>query len=81
MLNITEALKIFGEESISNLNRDNIKSKFRKLMRNNHPDLGGDEEKAKVINIAYTLLKKEIEKGTSNTRGGTENYTHSTTEE
>ena len=38
-----------------------IKASYRALMKNpgNHPDLGGDADKAKAINEAYDILKNE----------------------
>jgi len=38
-------------------NADTIKAAYRKLVREHHPDKGGDEEKIKEINEAYETLK------------------------
>lgn len=61
MLNIADALKLFSIDDLRELNETNLKKKFRELMRENHPDRGGDEEKAKQINEAYSILKKYLE--------------------
>jgi hypothetical protein len=42
-------------------NWDYIKKKYRQLAKERHPDKeGGDEEKFKELNEAYSLLKKEL---------------------
>ena len=35
---------------------DEMKSSFRSLSKKHHPDVGGDEEKFKEINEAYSVL-------------------------
>jgi hypothetical protein len=41
-----------------NANQEEIKIAYRKLSKKYHPDcIGGDEEKFKKINLAYTILK------------------------
>lgn len=62
MLSIEESLNIFGISSITSINEDSLKKTFRRLIRNNHPDLGGDITKAQKINEAYSLLKDALHK-------------------
>jgi curved DNA-binding protein CbpA len=37
---------------------EKIKLKYRQLALKYHPDRGGDEEKMKLINMAYNILKE-----------------------
>ena len=46
--------KILGVKR--NANADEIKSAYRKLALEHHPDHGGNEEKFKEINEAYSVL-------------------------
>jgi molecular chaperone DnaJ len=39
--------------------QDDIKKKYRKLAKENHPDIGGDEETFKKISTAYDVLSDE----------------------
>jgi len=39
-----------------NATQDEIKKKYRKLAKENHPDAGGNEEKFKKISLAYDVL-------------------------
>ena len=39
-----------------NSTQDEIKQKYKKLVKENHPDKGGDEEKFKKISTAYSRL-------------------------
>lgn len=39
-----------------NATQDEIKKKYRKLAKENHPDAGGNEEKFKRISLAYDVL-------------------------
>ena len=58
-MNISRALNIFGYSSvkdIENIDEQILKRKFRVLMKKNHPDIGGNEENAKIINNSYALL-------------------------
>lgn len=54
-----EALKIFSDAGIdaSKLDADGLKSAYRKLAMQYHPDRGGDLSKAQMINAAYDVLK------------------------
>ena len=35
-----------------------VKKAYRRLAKENHPDLGGDEKRMKLINEAYEFLKE-----------------------
>lgn len=48
---------------------DEIKRQFRKLAQINHPDRGGDEEKFKQINLAYSILSDPARKKLFDTTG------------
>ncbi len=41
-----------------------IRKRHRKLMAENHPDMGGSEERARQLNEARDILLSEIEKNT-----------------
>ena len=53
-----DPLSILGLTEMPTL--DVLKQIYRKLMMTNHPDRGGDEEKAKEIIAAYTILKDKL---------------------
>lgn len=59
-LDILKALRIFDISDINELDDIVLKKRFREIMRKGHPDLGGDEEKAKEVNIAYGIIKKAL---------------------
>lgn len=59
-MDILEALSIFSLNDLSSISKADIKKKFKVLMRKHHPDLGGDEEKAKEINGAYGIILNNI---------------------
>ena len=42
-----------------NATQEEIKKVYRKLVKENHPDKGGDEEKFKKISTAYDVLGDE----------------------
>ena len=48
--------------------KDDIKKSFRKLALEHHPDVGGDEEKFKKINEAYSTLIDEEKRRNYDTR-------------
>lgn len=50
-----EALKIFGLLG-KDYNEEDLKKLYRKLSIENHPDMGGDIDKMKDINVAYEVL-------------------------
>lgn len=53
-MNIDNYYDILGVEE--NASQDDIKKKYRKLAKENHPDTGGNEEKFKKISTAYDVL-------------------------
>ena len=60
-MDLLDALKLFEIDSIINVNEADLKKKYRKLIKLNHPDLGGSENKSMEIISAYDILKKSIE--------------------
>ena len=54
-MKIQEALDIFG--LTTSATQEQIKSTYKKLSRQYHPDLGGSEEMMKILNNAYDSLK------------------------
>ena len=56
-LSIPDALAVFGFPPSSSPSPDKIKSRWKRLIFEHHPDRGGDEKKAQLINAAYTVLR------------------------
>ena len=56
-MNIDNYYQILGVDETST--QDEIKKVYRKLAKENHPDVGGDEEKFKKIAQAYDVLGDE----------------------
>lgn len=61
-----------------NATADDIKSAYRKLAKQHHPDLGGDPEKFKELNEAHDILSDPDKKSQYDNMGrfnaGTQNY-------
>lgn len=57
-MTVPDAMKIFGISADEIGDKIALKSKYRKLSMQNHPDRGGSEEMSKQINIAYEVLFK-----------------------
>lgn len=55
-MNSLEALKILGANPSDDLRT--IKAKFCELALQNHPDVGGDIEVMKTLNLAYEFLRE-----------------------
>ena len=55
-MSIIDARKVFGFKT--KFTEKELKSKYRKLSSENHPDKGGSTEVMQSINVAYELLKK-----------------------
>lgn len=55
---LTKALILFGYKDLSQINKDELKKKYRVLIKKAHPDNGGSEEKTQLINESYRLLLK-----------------------
>lgn len=45
-------------------NLDELRAEYRRLIKINHPDVGGDAETMKAINNAYDLRFDELKRGT-----------------
>lgn len=60
---------------------DEIKTAFRKLAHQHHPDKGGSEDKFKEINEAYQILSNKYQRGVYDTTilYDAQNITHSST--
>lgn len=52
--------KVLGVEK--NATEDQIKTSYRELAKKYHPDVGGDPEKMKEVNIAYATLSDPLKK-------------------
>lgn len=48
--------------------QEEIKSSYRRLAKENHPDAGGDEEKFKKISVAYDILGDETKRADYDTK-------------
>ena len=58
-MEINKALELFGFPTIFGLDEKEVRKKYRSLMKKNHPDVGGSEEKAKlIIEANETILQK-----------------------
>ena len=74
-MELYDALNIFGFADITKIDELMLRKAYRKLMKKNHPDIGGSEEVAKRINKANevvlaaleTLKKAEINRVSGNT--------------
>ena len=60
-MEIIEALRIFGIDSLDEINKDNIKKIYRAKMKLNHPDIGGSDKVARELNEAKDVLDLAIE--------------------
>lgn len=52
------ALNMMGFRKLPNI--DELKSKYREMARNHHPDMGGDEVNFKKLNESYAILTRKI---------------------
>lgn len=76
-MNIDNYYEILGVEE--NASQDDIKKKYRKLAKENHPDIGGNEEKFKKISTAYDVLgddqkRQQYDQERKNPFGGPTNF-------
>lgn len=55
-----EALKMFGVENGKDINEEGIKKKYRKLVKEYHPDCCGNDEMYKKVQDAYKDIKLYI---------------------
>lgn len=60
-MNIKVAMRLL-DLTMDSLNEENLRSSYRNKMKTAHPDAGGDEETAKNINLAYSLLINNLDK-------------------
>ena len=51
------ALNMMGFRKLPNI--DELKSKYREMARNHHPDMGGDEVNFKKLNESYAILTRK----------------------
>ena len=55
----SKELKVLGfNQEINNLKYTQIHTKYKELMKRNHPDLGGSLSKTQEINEAFLKIKK-----------------------
>lgn len=55
-MNYNEALNLFG--FTNKFTKEELKKRYLELSKKYHPDLNGDEEMMKKVNMAYEILKK-----------------------
>ena len=60
-MELYDALKIFGFTEITKIDELMLRKAYRKLMKKNHPDIGGSEEVAKKINKANEVVLAALE--------------------
>jgi len=60
-LDITKAIYVFEFDGLEDVTKDNITKKYRQLMKVNHPDIGGDSNRAIEINEAKDVLTEVLE--------------------
>lgn len=65
-MSIPEALETLGFSPHSSPSMDEIRSQWKRKIFEHHPDRGGDEATAKMLNGAFTFLQKSY---TNNARG------------
>lgn len=59
-MNLSKACEIFYNKSIDDIESDGVDRIYKKLMIKYHPDNFGDDTMAKEINIARSVLTREI---------------------
>ena len=74
-----EALRLFG--FTSNFTKEELKKRYLELSKKYHPDLNGDEEMMKKVNMAYEILKKHNESYAYNACSKLIKYYDTTSEE
>lgn len=60
-MSVTDAMKLFGINEVPST-KEELNKHFKKLALKHHPDLGGSEEKMKLLNQAKELLDKNLGK-------------------
>jgi len=76
-MNIDNYYEILGVQE--NATQEDIKKKYRKLAKENHPDAGGNEETFKKISTAYDVLgddqkRRRYDEERNNPYGGSFNF-------
>jgi curved DNA-binding protein CbpA len=64
-MNFDTALKVFGISAQDVADKSKLKSLYRKLAMQHHPDRGGTKEMAQDVNDAYAVLSKSKVSGSS----------------
>lgn len=59
-MEVFEALKYLGFDKIEGVDTQTIKKRYRELSKENHPDLGGDSEKFRLITESKDVLERYI---------------------
>lgn len=62
-MELAEAFKIFGMKQGEIIKVEGLKVKYRRLSKEAHPDLGGSDEKAAQVNLAYETIKNYLSGG------------------
>ena len=61
-MELCEALGILNIDNIYTLDESKLKEVYRKAIRKNHPDLGGTDEKAALLNNARDIIVEAMTK-------------------
>lgn len=61
-MDLEKCLQVFELTDISLESKETLKKKYRKLMLKYHPDVCGDDNKAKDISNAYEILLETVDK-------------------
>jgi len=61
-MNVVEAMRLLEIEDFRGLQVKDVKRVYRKLMREHHPDKGGEVGKAQLLNEAYMIAQDAIKK-------------------
>ena len=71
----TDPYKLLGVSQNSPL--EEIKAAYRELVKQHHPDTGGDQQKIIELNAAWEVLKKEHKNQNLNTLNNSQTYDQS----
>ena len=66
-INKKEACKIFSLDPNKPIIKETLKDTYKKLVQENHPDIGGCKKNMTEINNAYDFLKKHLKDNSNNT--------------
>ncbi|MEM1312610.1 MAG: hypothetical protein AAGF07_04060 [Patescibacteria group bacterium] len=59
-MSLKQALEVFGLDSVSHLDVNGLKSLFKKLAKERHPDQGGSHRDFILLKEAHIILEKEV---------------------